>query len=118
MDIVEVQERLRRAASRETTVDPDGWSESNPLWGHCVVASLVVQDILGGTLKSCHILGNGSHYWNVLPDGTEVDFTREQFYDNPRVDEITTKKQRDYVLSFPGTVFRYNKFKEAFEAAR
>jgi hypothetical protein len=48
------------------------------------MTAFVVQDLLGGDL----ILGEvqvdgvktGNHYWNRLPDGSEVDFTADQFY--------------------------------------
>lgn len=47
------------------------------------MTALVVHDLLGGEL----ILGDvqvhgrkiGHHYWNRLPDGTEVDLTADQF---------------------------------------
>lgn len=48
------------------------------------MTALVVQDLLGGDL----ILGEvrvdevrtGYHWWNRLPDGTEVDLTADQFF--------------------------------------
>ena len=83
-------ERLRqtlRAAWGADTCDPDDlddWRPDNPSRGQCGVTALVVQDLLGGEL----ILGEvfvghdkvGYHYWNRLPDGSEVDFTADQFH--------------------------------------
>ncbi len=75
-----------RAAWGPDTCDPADladWRTENPGRGQCGVTALVVQDLLGGDL----ILGevfesgvrSGFHYWNRLPDGTEVDLTRDQF---------------------------------------
>ena len=47
------------------------------------MTALVVQDLLGGNLilAEVHVNGvkDGNHYWNRLPDGTEVDLTADQF---------------------------------------
>ena len=81
--------RLRpalRAAWGPDTCDPNdlpNWHPGNPSRGQCGTTALVVHDLLGGEL----ILGEvhedearvGFHYWNRLPDGTEVDLTRDQF---------------------------------------
>ena len=60
------------------------WVPENPARAQCGMTAFVVQDLLGGDL----ILGEvqvdgvktGNHYWNRLPDGSEVDFTADQFY--------------------------------------
>ena len=43
-----------------------------------------MQEFLGGDLLLAEVLHadgsrQGLHYWNRLPDGTELDLTREQF---------------------------------------
>ena len=47
------------------------------------MTAFVVQDVLGGDLihAEVHVDGvnDGNHYWNRLPDGTEVDLTVDQF---------------------------------------
>jgi hypothetical protein len=47
------------------------------------MTALVVQDILGGdrVIAEVHVDGAqiGRHYWNRLPDGSEVDLTADQF---------------------------------------
>ena len=48
------------------------------------MTALVVHDLLGGDLVVAEVLHadgtrQGDHTWNRLPDGTEVDLTREQF---------------------------------------
>ena len=45
---------------------------------------MAIHDLLGGELLIAEVLRRdgsrqGVHYWNRLPDGTELDLTREQF---------------------------------------
>jgi len=94
---------LEASWSAETSASSD-WSTSLPARGHCAVSALIVQDRLGGDLLRAVVCGE-SHYWNRLPDGTEIDLTRGQFglFDPIEV----TVGSRDYVLSFAGTRRRY-----------
>ena len=62
---------------RRTSADPEGWSPHNRPWGQCAVTALVVQDRFGGELLRARVDGV-SHYWNRLPDGSELDLTRER----------------------------------------
>ncbi|MEV0457908.1 YunG family protein [Catellatospora methionotrophica] len=65
-------------------VDLADWRPDNPSRGQCGVTALVVHDLLGGELLLGEVFEDGvrrgHHYWNRLPDGTEVDLTREQFH--------------------------------------
>lgn len=72
---------VREAWCRETASPgcAEGWSEDNPAFGQCAVTALLVQEIYGGFLLRTHVEGFGSHYYNRLPYGTEVDLTRDQF---------------------------------------
>src|SRR4029077_3189006 len=90
---------------RETSADPDQWSPEAPAWGQCAVTALVVQELLGGDLLRAHVEGI-SHYWNRLPDGRDLDFTREQFEDGVHIPPGASRS-RDYVLSFEETLRRY-----------
>lgn len=85
------------------------WSEKNPSLNQCAVTALVVQDFLGGDLLRCEMSDGDSHYWNRLPDGTELDLTSEQFkkIDAHPLLETTEIRTRQYVLSFPKTMLRY-----------
>lgn len=77
-----VAEAIIRSCAKDTSADPDGWTEENPTWGHCAVAALVLQDWFGGGLIHTRTTGSGfrrNHYWNRLPGGFDVDATREQF---------------------------------------
>ena len=59
------------------------WSSSNAAWGQCAVTACIVQDLLGGdiiwSLAKSPDQREHSHYFNVLPDGSIVDLTKEQF---------------------------------------
>jgi hypothetical protein len=77
--------------------------------GDFAVTALIVQDHLGGKLIRAEVEGV-SHYWNRLPDGTEIDLTRDQFaqFSPGRVET----RSREYVLSFPETARRYHMLEE------
>lgn len=96
--------QIRSAWSAETSADPS-WTIGNPALGQCAVTALVVQDRYGGELL--RVVNRGaSHYFNRLPNGVEVDLTREQFVGwEPSKPEIRT---REYVLSFEPTRVRYD----------
>jgi hypothetical protein len=61
---------------------PD-WSPANPSRGQCATTALVVHDHLGGSLMRGEVHVDGVrvdfHWWNVLPDGEQVDLTLDQF---------------------------------------
>lgn len=79
-----------RSAWALDTCDPadaDDWSAANPSRGQCGSTALVIHDLLGGDLLIAEVLRTdgsrqGVHYWNLLPDGTELDLTRDQFADD------------------------------------
>jgi hypothetical protein len=106
---------LRTRWTRDTSADQQHWSPENPSYGQCAVTSLIVQDILGGSLLRARVKGT-THYWNRLPSGEELDLTREQF---GAVTDIPTgeERPRDYVLSFPDTARRYHALAESVREA-
>lgn len=117
MKLSELQEMLRKCWTKGTSGQPSKWTPENPAWGQCGVTALVVQDFFGGKLLRGWIESEeyiGSHYWNLLPNGREIDFTWEQFSK-----DVTRPKgelrSREYVLSYPKTVKRYTLFRLAVE---
>lgn len=72
---------LRGSWCKDTTSPTcsETWPEKNPALGQCAVTALVVQDLVGGELMRAVVGEYGSHYYNRLPSGQEVDLTREQF---------------------------------------
>jgi hypothetical protein len=101
-----LRERLERAWSRSTSAEPTVWTASNPAWGQCAITALVVQDHFGGELLRGQ-MREGSHYWNRLADGTDVDLTLQQFSESPEFLNVETRS-RDEVLAHPDTASRYN----------
>jgi hypothetical protein len=83
-------EAVVRAAWALDTCDPvdaGDWSGANPSRGQCGSTALVIHDLLGGELLIAEVLRTdgsrqGVHYWNLLPDGSALDLTREQFADD------------------------------------
>jgi hypothetical protein len=73
-------ETLRRYAwTKQTAHSPDRWSSSKRSTGQCAVTALIVHDWYGGDIVKVIVNGRWSHYYNVLPDGTTIDLTRDQF---------------------------------------
>lgn len=110
-----LEKALRKSWSRETSPvnDKNGWTPENPAWGQCAITALIVQDYFGGSLMRAEV-GKGSHYWNQLPDGTEIDLTKIQFPKDIIILRGETRT-REYVLSYPDTVKRYKLLKQRVE---
>ena len=76
--------------------NPTSWQvdfyKDNPMIGQCVVATLVVNDYLGGDIRCSP---DPTHYWNLLPDGTEVDLTVAQFKGKFTPSYIVTHKSNE-----------------------
>jgi hypothetical protein len=90
------------------------WTKNCPSLNQCAVTALVIQDYFGGDMLRCKMTDGDSHYWNRFPDGTEHDFTEDQFAyieDQPIKNDYVVRT-REYVLSFPSTVTRYNLLKQ------
>jgi hypothetical protein len=94
MTLTEIEAAVRAAWCRETCDESDlaDWSPDNPARGQCGVTALTLHDLLGGDLLFAEVLlpdgsRQGFHYWNRLPDGSEVDLTREQFAPHEVVQE-------------------------------
>jgi len=98
---------LRGAWRADTSAVPDRWSPSRPAVGQCAITALVVQDFLGGEILRGRIVG-GTHYWNRLPRGQEIDLTAEQFENEPIISDVEPRS-REYVLSYPATMARYHR---------
>lgn len=108
-DVSDLEVAIRASWSRETAYNPGGWKPDRPSLGQCAVTALVLQDSLGGELLRAKV-GDDTHYWLKLSCGCEIDLTREQFdhYDPVEIETVT----RDYVLSYPATVTRYQLLKD------
>ncbi len=115
MDKLTLKKLLLSAWSAETA--QGDWTPDCPSLNQCAVTALVVQDYFGGELLRCKMTDGDSHYWNRNPDGTEEDWTIEQFSfieGKPLKDDYVIR-EREYVLSFPKTKMRYKLLKERVE---
>jgi len=78
-----LEEAIRAAWGRDTSDEPEDWSEDNPACGQCATTSLLVRDYLGGEILVAGVVRDGRrvnrHAWNRLPSGLMLDLTREQF---------------------------------------
>lgn len=105
LTIEDVTEAIRASWTADTAAVSD-WSSEHSAVGQCAVSALIIQDYFNGALLRSVVAG-ASHYWNQLPDGAEVDVSRDQF--ESFVPEIEPEeRERRYVLSFPDTVQRYD----------
>lgn len=108
--------KLKSIAQADTSADPDGWTPENPLWGHCAVVSLLIQDLYGGDLVRGSLKEHPkygylrSHYWNRI-DGKDIDFTKEQYPDLSYSELQAEVRSRESVLEHPDTVRRYELLK-------
>jgi len=115
--IKEFEAILPSICGSDTTLDPNGWTPQNPLWGHCAVVSLLAQELFGGelmraSLENTDFADMRSHYWNKIENGSEKDFTSPQFgdvYPEGLEPEVRT---REYLLSNDNTRNRYELLKK------
>ncbi len=132
-----LEQALQASWCKETSSNPL-WNLRNPAKGQCAVTALVVQDYHGGEIvwteailptwkkvKLEYTSGTVppdkivSHYFNFVHT-MEKDYTRQQF---PRKTQMTLgiprlqgfSSTRDYVLSNPDTVRRYELLKGLVE---
>lgn len=99
--------------------------KDEPATGQCAVTALVLQDYFGGEIVNSAVLSSrspgitSSHYFNII-DGKIVDLTRRQFVADVTFSPMTEKLQgfestREYMLSYPSTVERYDQLKANVE---
>ena len=96
MSLHDVECAIRGAWSRDTSDDPDEWSDENPARGQCAVTALLVRELLGGEIVVASVIRDGRrterHAWNRLPSGIALDLTREQFVGGERLGEASVEE--------------------------
>lgn len=102
-ELVRLRQRLELAWSADTAAAGD-YDPARPSAGQCAVTALVVADRYGGELLRTLNCG-ASHYFNRLPDGSEVDLTRDQFPVWAPGDVVV--RERSYLEGYPQTMIRY-----------
>ncbi len=113
-----IEEAFQLSWSKETSFPntQEDWSEENKAYGQCAVTALIVHDLFGGEFANDKV---HNHIWNILPDGTEQDFSREQMKEEVSL-STTRVLKRENVLDDEGakrvgTPERYQVLKEKFE---
>ena len=78
VDIVDLGRAFRATWSESTSSTPTMWTSTTPSVGQGPATALVVHDYYGGQIRHALVEGH-DHFWNVLEDGTEIDFARCQY---------------------------------------
>lgn len=93
LTLADLERAIQDSWGRDTSDDPDEWSEGNPARGQCAVTALLVRELLGGEILLANVLVDGErvdrHAWNRLPSGLSVDLTRCQFQDGAELEDPT-----------------------------
>lgn len=119
---------VKESFSKDTSADPEEWSETNSTYGQCAVAALVVQGFFGGEILRAEIpekwqdaIGFSTHYWNRIA-GRDVDFTREQFPPQFPYDDLISEQlghikmvDREDMLSDEDVAARYRTIMKRLE---
>ena len=80
-ELKELRTILQKGWSERTTYDAENYPYAGHSYGQCYVTARALNYVFGW--KILHTRRNGAnHYWNVLPDGTEVDFSSDQMGGN------------------------------------
>lgn len=108
---------LPKICSADTHQSRKEWDTNNPFQGHRAVITFLAQDILGGDILWAPLEGaglSGNHFWNRLPDGSEIDFTKSQFGENPP-NLKGEMKDRSFLFSSEDTKNKYQKLSQRYK---
>lgn len=99
--IEELEWAVRASWNALTAEHPHRWTPDNPAYLQCSATARLVRDLLGGEVLIAPVSRRGMpcgfHAWNRLPDGTELDLTRDQFVAG---EVIGTPETREPVRGF------------------
>jgi hypothetical protein len=76
---------VMRCWDKDTTHDPDNWTEENMAYGQCAPTALVVQDYLGGNIRQGTTKSGHKHFWNYVQISDTwfiLDVSEVQFVDD------------------------------------
>ncbi|MFH1637112.1 MAG: hypothetical protein ABIB71_01675 [Candidatus Woesearchaeota archaeon] len=122
MKLEQLERILRESWCRESSAYPDMWTPEMPEIGQCLSTALVVNDYFGGEIMQGFMPWNGQrtriglklylrHFWNVLENGTEKDFTKRQLPDNCVFTNIKSY-DREFLLLVDTIAERYELLKQ------
>ena len=82
-DLASLAQTIRDCWCADTAWAPATWRAENPAAGQCWSTAFVVRHFLGGHIVHAEVMPATApklyHAWNRLPDGRDIDLTREQF---------------------------------------
>ncbi|KKU78914.1 MAG: hypothetical protein UY04_C0023G0013 [Parcubacteria group bacterium GW2011_GWA2_47_7] len=105
-------ERVSEICTQETSADPTGWTLENPMWGHCAIVTVLIQQLYGGDIWQASLTHIPQlahlhrHYGNRLTSGAMIDATARQFgTDYPVMTPILST--RNHILADESTDARF-----------
>lgn len=113
MDLEKLRKILRKSWCKQTAYEHK-WTPSCPELNQCAVTALIVQDYFGGDLLVCDMTNGGLHFYNHLPDNTEIDLTEKQFryLSFQPIKAKSQKADRNQLLANADTKARYKLLKK------
>lgn len=117
-EIEKLEKSFEKAWCKETTYTDvqNKWSKENKALGQCAITALIIYDLYGGKIaldKESH------HLWNILPDGSEQDFSRSQFKEATAFHITKYQTKEEILFSEHGqrtqTPKRYELLKQRFQ---
>lgn len=108
--IKKVENRFKKAWCRATAYkQSERWLPEHPSIDQCAVTALIVQEEFGGDILRSPTREGDSHYWNRLPDGSEIDLTADQFsvLDDKPLRSCAKTRTRASLLKTKSTRERY-----------
>ena len=117
-DLKEIRRILERCWSAETSYYieeecEDRLSEGVRSFGQCYVTAKALKEVLGWRMVENKSV---KHFWNKLPDGSEVDFTSDQFGGDGIRPIMTIVDPRDRFAALMGTPKSPARAKERYQA--
>lgn len=77
MDWVALRKCMIQAAGPDTAYDPSGYQQGT-LSEHCGAVAYTIYSMYGGEIVTARVQGF-RHFWNILPNGEEVDLSSDQY---------------------------------------
>ncbi len=117
-DLSKLEQAIRESWCADTCIQSkrDKWTPKEPYIGQSGPTALVIQDHLEGDIAYNK---KRSHVWNILPDFSEYDLTREQFLKGTIItqDNIVTRDYlfKDTLNKTPQIEERYKLLKQLVE---
>lgn len=118
--LADLLEQIALICKQDTSSDPDGWTTENPLWGHCAIVAVLIQEIYSGDIWRASLLHLPrlahvrSHYGNRLPSGAILDATAKQFGDNFLPMLLLRASSREHILGNEATLARFTLFRDRY----